>query len=253
LTCRHEPGTPGCIGDDEVEWARVNTALDRRISREYVRNERNALKPATFLRERMGVWPESGDGSVVPQARWTANASTGVIDGPVALFVDVHLDRSRSVIAVCGADGANVAQVELVRFDDTGTNNVADKVEQMLADHDVVSGGARSAGPVASLLPELRETFETASVPFHTVGAGEMAGMCGTMFDAVMTGQMRHRDDPRLTAALHASRRHKVVDAWSWERVGVDVDAAELVAVTGAHALFLRTRGDSYNVLDSIY
>jgi hypothetical protein len=33
----------------------------------------------------------------------------------------------------------------------------------------------------------------------------------------------------------------------------VDVDAAPLVAATGAHALFLRTRGDTYDVLDSIY
>ncbi len=251
--CDHSPGTAGCIGDDEDEWAKVNTALDRRISREYVRNERAALKPSTFLRERLGVWPEIGDGQVVPAARWAANATTGAIDGAVALFVDVQLDRNRSVIAVCGADGEGVPQVELVRFADTGTSHVTEKIEQMLAEHDVTAGGARSAGPVASLLPELREVFATANVPFVTVGSGEMAGMCGGWFDAVMTGQIRHRDDDRLNKALTAARRHRMVDAWSWERVNVDVDAAPLVAATGAHALFLRTRGDMYDVLDSIY
>lgn len=251
--CSHEPGTPGCIGDDEDEWAKTNTALDRRISREYVRNERMALKPATFLRERLGVWPEMGDGAVVPAARWSANATTGVIEGPVAVFVDVQLDRARSVIAVCGADGAGVPQVELVRFDDAGTANVAEKVEQMLAEHDVLAGGARNAGPVASLLPELREVFDAASVPFTTVGAGEFAGQCGAFFDAIMTGTMRHRDDERLSKTLHAARRHKVVDSWSWERVNVDTDAAPLVAVTGAYSLFVQRRGTDYDVLSSVY
>jgi hypothetical protein len=252
--CDHAPGTDGCIGDDEDEWAKVNTALDRRISREYVRNERNALKPATFLRERLGVWPEFGDGAVVPAARWSANASTGVIAGPVCVFVDVRLDRSRSVIAVCGADESGVAQVELVRFDDAGTANVAEKVELMLAEHDVLAGGARSAGPVASLLPELRETFEAASLPFVTVGSGEFAGMCGQFFDAVMTGTMRHRDDDRLNGALSAAKQHRVVDAWSWERTQVDVDAAPLVAVTGAYSLFVQhSRTAEYDPLANLW
>ena len=251
--CKHESGTPGCIADDEDEWAKVNTALDRRISREYVRNERNALKPATFLRERMGVWPEDASGSVIPAPRWAACATTGTIEGPVAVFVDVHLDRSRSTISVCGADVQGIPQVELVRFDDAGTANVTEKVEQMFADHDVLAGGARSAGPVASLLPELREVFEAASVDFATVGSGEIAAMCGGFYDAVMTGALRHRSDVRLTDALKAGKKHRVVDGWSWERVNVDVDASPLVAVTGAHALFARSGGAVYDPLDNLW
>ena len=124
-----------------------------------------------------------------------------------------------------------------------------------LAAHDVVAVGARSAGPVASLLPALRDVCDAAVVPFHKVGTGEFAGMCGGFYDAAMTGAMRHRDDPLLTSALVAARRRKVVEGWSWERLDVDVDAAPLVAVTGAHALYLQHRGAAadYDAALSVY
>ena len=37
-----------------------------------------------------------------------------------------------------------------------------------------------------------------------------------------------------------AARKHQVLDAWTWERsrLPADADAAPLVAVTGAHALY---------------
>ena len=69
-----------------------------------------------------------------------------------------------------------------------------------------------------------------------------------------MTGNLSHRDDPRLTAALIASKRHRVVDGWSWERLDVDVDAAPLVAATGALALWSQHKDDvvDYDVMASI-
>ena len=253
--CLHSLESVGCVADDEDEWQVANPALHRRISIEFLRSARRAMagNPEKFLIEHMGHWPEGGMVSVIPAPRWAACASDGVIIGPVTLFVDMHLDRSRSTIAVCGADIQGIPQVELVRFDDAGTANVAEKVEQMLADHDVLAGGARSAGPVASLLPELREVFEAASVDFATVGSGEIAAMCGGFYDAVMTGTLRHRGDTRITDALKASKKHKVVDGWSWERVNVDVDSSPLVAITGAHALFARSLGTQYDVLSSVY
>lgn len=69
--------------------------------------------------------------------------------------------------------------------------------------------------------------------------------MCGGFFDAVFAHGVRHRNDPRVDAALTAAKRHQVVDAWTWERTKVDVDAAPLVAVTGALSLFVQRRNDT--------
>ncbi len=251
--CEHAVDTPGCVLDDPSEWQKANPAMGRRIDPDYIAQERRALTPAEFARERLGWWDESRWQQVIPAGRWAANASSGSIVGDVAVFVDVTIDRSESVIAVCGADADGVPQVELARMDD-GTDWVLPKVTQMLSEHRVLALGARSAGPVASLLPELRSVADDVSVPFHKVGSGEFSGMCGGFWDAAMTGQLRHRDDARLNAALVAAKRHRVVDGWSWERLDVDTDAAPLVAATGALALASQYRNAAaYDPLSNIW
>ncbi len=242
--CTHNVGEVGCVLDDHEEWRKANPALGRRIDIETVQDERISMSPQEFARERLGWWDGAGAGRVIPAGRWAANAAATAIDTDVAVFVDVAIDRSSSVIAVCGANADGVPQVEIARMD-AGTDWVAEKVAAMIADHGVLAVGARSAGPVASLLAELASISDEADVPFHKVGSGEFSGMCGAMFDAAMTGTIRHRDDARINDALAAAKRHRVVDGWSWERLNVDTDAAPLVAVTGAHALFLQYRDDA--------
>lgn len=252
-SCQHTPGYPGCVLDDPSEWQKANPAMGRRIEVDYIANERRALSPSEFARERLGWWDEPRGGNVIPMSKWAPlGASQGAIDGPVAVFVDVALDRTQSVVGVCGAaDG--VPQIEVAAAAG-GTDWVVEKVAAMIERHDVLVVGARSAGPVASLLPELRGVCEDASVDFVKVGSTDFGGMCGGFYDAAMTGSLRHLSDPRIDAALASARKHQVLDAWSWERTKVDVDAAPLVAATGAHALFLqRSRVTESDPLQNIW
>lgn len=242
--CTHELGEPGCVLDDQVEWAKANPALGTRIDVDTIADERASMSPAEFARERLGWWDEPSAGHVIPGPKWAACASEGVVVGSVGLFVDIALDRSVSVVAVCGADADGIPQVEIAEMS-PGTDWVTDRVSQMLGRHEVLAVGARSAGPVASLLPELKGVCAEAEVDFVKVGSSDFAGMCGAFFDAVYASGLRHRSDPRVDAALTAARRHQVLDAWTWERTKVDVDAAPLVAVTGALALFVQRRNDT--------
>lgn len=98
-----------------------------------------------------------------------------------------------------------------------GTDWVVDKVADMLAHHEVLAVGARSAGPVASLLPELRGDCDDTGVDFVKVGSTDFGGQCGSFYDAAMSGGVRHLSDPRIDGALAAARRHQVLDAWTWE------------------------------------
>ena len=240
-TCQHTPGTPGCVLDDVEEWHRANCALHRRIEVSTLEDARGEMTWDEFAREIVGWWDEPKGGTVIPMSRWAPlgrDPRESRIDGPVALFVDVTLDRKQSVIAVCG-DAAGTPQVEIAAMAD-GTDWVVGRVADMIDRHGVSAVGARSAGPVTSLLPQLHGACDDAGAPFHKVGTGEHAAHCGAFYDAVMAGRVSHLADTRVDAAMAAARKHQVLDAWSWERTKVDVDAAPLVAVTGAHALFLQ-------------
>ena len=245
-----------CDLDDPQMWARANPSLGFTITEDAVSGARATDPEWIFRTEVLCQRVLRRSDAVIAPGRWMANAGAGSIDGAVAVFVDVRIDRSASVIAVCGRDGDGIPQVELVKvLDESGTEWVIPKVRLMLDAWDVLAVGVRSAGPSASLIDGLRQVCEDDGTTFAKVGSGEFAGMCGGFYDAAMTGNLRHRDDPALTAALVDAKRHKVVEGWSWERLDVDVDAAPLVAVTGAHALFLRHRDDGrvYDAADSFY
>lgn len=237
--CQHEVGTPGCALDDEAAWFQANPALGVRIDVDTVRDERIGMDPREFARERLGWWDEPKGGNVIPMSKWAPlGTSPGVIDGAACLWVDVTLDRSQSGIGLCG-DAGGVSQVELAATG-AGTDWVAETVDRMLSEYRVLAVGMRGAGPVLSLLPELKAVAEVHGVEFVKASSGDFAGMCGGFFDAVQVGSLRHFGDPRIDSALAAAKRHKVVDAWSWAREKVDVDAMPLMCVTGAHALWLR-------------
>ncbi len=237
--CRHDLDTPGCVADDEAEWAKANPALRRRISVEFLRATRRSMatRPEKFLIEHMGHWPDGGRSGVISVVRWSACAAEDVIVGPVAVAVDVALDRSQSWVAVCGATASGVPQVEVAEVR-AGTDWVGDVVGQILEDFDVLAVGARSRGAVTSLLPELRAVCDEAGATFHKVTTGESGGMCGLLYDRVKDQALRHRGDARVLPALKDARKHKVADAWEWERENVDTDAAPLVALTVAFGLW---------------
>ncbi len=254
-TCDHEHGTRGCVLDDPNEWAKANPALGVRIDEETVEDERRDMTPQEFARERLGWWDEPRGGTVIPMARWVPLGGDATIagDAPLALFVDVALDRSVSWVGLCARNGDGTPQVEIAASG-PGTDWVADWVGGVLERRDVLAVGARSAGPVASLLPDLAEACERHERPFVKVGSGDFAAMCGAFFDAVAASTLAHRSDSRVDAALASARKHKILDAWSWERTRVDTDAAPLVAATGAYALFVQhSRRAEYDPLDNLW
>ena len=240
--------------DDRTAWAQANPALGWTITQDSISAARTTDPEAVFRTEVLCQRVDTLTSPVIHPGRWADCAATGAIIGPVAVGVDVALDRSQSVIAVAGHDQHGVVQVELADMRE-GTDWVVDRVAEILSRNEVLAVGARSAGPVASLLPELRGLCDDhrSPLPFLRVGSGEFAGMCGQLYDSAMTCDVRHLRDARIDSALIAAKRHQVVDAWQWERTRVDVDAAPLVAITVAAGLFRQHSTSMYDVLDSVY
>lgn len=90
--------------DDPRNWAKSNPAVGLRIRIDHIRQEMNAMSPATFDRERLGVgdWPNEDEAwAVVSEDQWEACAlaDPGGTVRPVAFAVDVAPDLTSATIA----------------------------------------------------------------------------------------------------------------------------------------------------------
>ena len=243
----------GCDLDDRDGWMAANPALGHTITEQSIAAALATDPEPIFRTEVLCQQVAEIEPRPIPEAAWVALARNDAIVGPVAVAVEVTMKRDESFVWVCGANSAGVPQVECAEARD-GTDWVSERVGELIERHEVLAVGCRSGGPAASLLPELRGVCADAQIEFVAVNSAQFAGMCGSFFDAVMTGGLAHRSDPRLNSSVAAAKRHQQVDAWTWERTRVDTDAAPLVAATGAYALFMQhSRRAEYDPLDNLW
>lgn len=239
--CVHQPGTPGCWLDDEDAVARVNPALGRRITMEYVRQERLLLAdaPVEYLRERMGVWedpPEGGVSAVYPLEEWAAardEMSAVGSAGFMAFGIDVSWDRSTAYVAVAGQRDDELVHVQLIH-----TCNPTDLVDYLVdrcRRFSPVGVALQSNGaPVSSMLDELKKALEDTGVPVVEMGGQDVARAYGVTFDAIKSGRIRHTGQPGLDYPLRQAVTRFVVDGFALDRKKSPVDIAGLVAATNA-------------------
>ena len=84
------------------------------------------------------------------------------------------------------------------------------------------------AGPAGSLLP----TFAERGIEVRTLRARDLGQACGSFFDLVDQGRLRHLGQIPLDAAVAGAKKRQIGDMWAWHRKDVTVDITPLVAVT---------------------
>ena len=206
-------------------WARTNPGLGIRIPVEFVENELHANADG-FGVERLGIWPsEDSAQRVIPDAEWAAAADpeSAPLD-PVALALDVTPDRRFTAAAIAGYRSDGLAHVEVVAHE-PGTAWVVDWVTSRTGKFDAIV--VDPAGPAGSLILDL----EKAGVTVTQSSPRDMAQACGSLFDAVSEGSLRHMDQPVLNAAVGIAEKRPLADAWAWQRKSKG-DISPLVAVT---------------------
>lgn len=243
--CTHALGVEGCALDD-IEYIRqANPALERRISIDYIRNERRTLatKPDEYGRERAGWWdkPDAGAEALIKPDRWNelADPLSEPLD-PVAFGVYVKLDRTVSAIGVCGrrADGKlHVGVVPAVRAKSIdslpGTAWIPDRVKELVDEWKPCAVVIDGHSAAASLIT----TIEGQGVEVVPSNATDLAKACGALYDAVTAdpeseASLRHRGATPLTRAAISAKRRDLSDAWAWDRKDKDSDITQLMAVT---------------------
>jgi hypothetical protein len=168
--------------------------------------------------------------AVSPLPRWPhvrEPGSTAPVGAPTGFAVDVSWDRSRAWIgaAVRLPDGRT--HLEAVASDE-GTEWVLPRLRELCERWSPVAVGLQASGaPASTLLGELEEFLD---VPVAAIGGADLARACGSMFDAVANGTVRHPgQEPIDSAARHASIR-PLSDAWVFDRKRSPVDIAGLMA-----------------------
>lgn len=223
--------------DDPATWAKANPGYPHRIGAETILTERRMVAEEDFARERCGLWVDIDTeiAQVIPGEAWAACMSDDSdVSGQPAFALEVAEDRSWAAFAAAGASTAGEFIHAEVTDYKPGTDWV---VERAIALHDKWGGklAVAKSSPAGSLVESLR----VAGVDVVEVPVEDHARFCGQLFDAVVQGRFRHRDQPHLDVAVRCAVRRDVGDAWVWSRKKSKMDISPLVAVTlaaGLHA-----------------
>jgi phage terminase large subunit-like protein len=242
--CRHELDAIGCQLDDEEKWAQANPALGRRISVEYVRQERRALPIAEFMRERLGWWedpPSTETSGPFPVESWIERLDAGsqVPNGArLALAIDTSWDRQTTWIAAAAINEAGTPHVEVI-----ATNFGSDWVEEWLSARvetlkPLQIGMQSNNAPVSSLIEPLQNKFGDIIEPMN---GQDVARACGAFYDAITKGTFVHTGQAPLDDAVRMAVTRVIGDSWLLDRKKSPIDIAPLLAAVEALYLLQTT------------
>lgn len=233
--CLHLPDTKGCLLDDEDRWEAANPALDRRISREYVRSERRTLDPIEFMRERLGWWEDPIEGSelsIYPVEDWIECLDDSLEHTPGAslvIAVDVSWDRTTAVVSIAEVISDKLRLVKQIAV--LPPQDVREFVRSRVDTLRPLALTVQANGAPASTLVQ---DLETLGVPLHALHGGEMAKAAGHLVDAIRAQTVRHTGQPELEQAITTAVSRPLGDGWAIDRKKSPTNVAGLVAVSEA-------------------
>lgn len=262
--CRHEVGTPGCWLDDLAAVLRVNPAAPRRISLDYIPQERLSLEsaPEEYLRERMGVWedPVGPDDTDPLLPNWTDVCDLDAVlpEGVSAAWsVDVQWlppgsgRRPNAWISagVEGEDDKPVVQVVHV-CDPAAAVGWLDEWARKRPLRGIAVQG--TGAPASALLSDLRATFdEPKRELIHAMTGPELSAACQMAATATRTGAVvcrraplddaAHAHDVALDLGVNLGLAKPLAGAWVLDRIKSPVDTAPVTSWINAHWLLVTT------------
>jgi hypothetical protein len=225
----HEDTDPA----DPATWRSCMPALGYTATEQAVAADFGSMTLSEFCRAYLNRWMTATSDPVVPLDVWSKLVDhDSEAEDPVSFAFDVTPDRSRSAIAAAGIRPDALRHIEIIDHR-SGTGWVAERIAELVADHDPSGVWCDPSGPAGSLLPELAKL----GVEVQTVSSKEHAQACGIFYDLAVEpapdiGRLRHLGTPEMVAALDGATKRPLGDAWAWSRRSSAVDIAPLVAAT---------------------
>lgn len=244
--CTHVVGVGGCVLDNEAYWQMANPQMGRRIAVDTIRNERLALPPEEFARERLGWWDDPGHlEHIFGAERWSRCSIPELDELPtrgLVLGVAVAFDRAWSSISAA----VPLPGRELVGVVDRrrGTDGLVEETKR-LQDKYRCRVGIDSRGPAADLIEPMR----AAGVNLRLLTTSDVLDATAAFYDKVQTTVIAHMTHPELEDAVRGAQRRPVSDRWAVGRRKSSTDVSPLEAAIVADYLL----GFSYDPLQSIF
>jgi len=243
--CSHAVKVEGCVLDDEAYWQQANPQMGRRILVDTIRNERLALPPEEFARERLGWWDDPGQVEHIFGAEKWARCAIPETEPPtagIALGVAVSVDRAwSSISAAVPLPGREL--VGLVHRQ-RGTQGLIEVVAELQRKYDC-KVAVDSRGPAADLIDPMKEI----GAVLQLATTSDVQDASAAFYDKVQTTVIAHMSHPELEDAVRGAQRRPVGDRWA---IGRRISSADVSPLEGAILADWLISGD-YNVLDSIY
>ncbi len=245
--CSHAVGSEGCILDDEAFWQMANPQMGRRIRTETIRNERLALPPEEFARERLGWWDEPGQLEHIFGAEKWSRCAIPTVDKPptdgMVIGIGVAVDRSYSSISAAVPMAGRTLVGVLWRG--RGTDGVVAEAARICAQY-----GCRAVidnhGPGADLVERLKE----ADIQVSPLNTSDVLDAYAIFYDAVQARTVAHMSHPELEAAVSGAQKRSVGDRWAVGRRTSAVDVSPLEAAVLACLVAMRKEVEPWGVFE---
>lgn len=241
---------PGIDRRERLGWQQANGSLGYRGMQEETLVEQVEIDAEwTFRTEVLCQWPSTSLAGPFPPGSWEAGVNTledtpagprvraeDRTVGPLDLCIDMSEGRAFTYVAAVGVrpDGKHHVVILAAR---QGTGWVRSFIMQH-ADRKRFRywTGQDSGAPVSGLVKTLVEdgTFTLRHRPWK---GGDLMAAFGSLFDAVRDETIRHHRQAVLDMAAGTAVTKRLGDAWVIDRSASEIDAAPLVAASGAYWL----------------
>ncbi|MFT3871076.1 MAG: hypothetical protein QM714_00285 [Nocardioides sp.] len=245
---------PDSDPDDRAQWPMMNPSYPKRTPTEsLLRLRENLPGDDSWNREGRGIWDPVASAGVIPATSWAERADErSLAVDRFALGVECGPDLSWASVAFAGQRKDEAWHFELDEDQHTKGRGVAWLVPhvQYLTEHNsqIRSVVVDVAGPVAALLEQRADRwfFKGTRLAVTPVKVAELGAGCSRVLDGVVTGWLRHIDQPQFTAAALAAGKRPLGDTgmWVWSRKTAESDITPIqagtLALIGAQASTVR-------------
>ena len=233
---------PNADADDREAWRMSNPGLESgRLQVAVIEGERANLSESGFKRERLGMWTQESQAGVIPPESWQAATDPGSVPvGAFALGVEVGPDLAWASVALAGRREDGAWHVALEADQHTHGKGVAWLVPYVSALVDanpqlrtvVVDVG----GPIKALTEERNGswTLSGSKVRVQPIRVADLGATCANLLSGVVTHDVRHIDQPQLSAAALSAGKRALGDTgmWVWSRRSATSDITPIQAST---------------------
>lgn len=245
--CDHLNGAEGCLLDDLDFIGQGNPARGRRITDDYLRDERRlfGVSPdmvTEHIRERFGWWEDPPtEGQVDDVLRgWDAATTAVPPAGRLHLGVAVSHDSRGAAIVACGGGTVTVVDYR----GSGGTTWLAPRLAELRKAHQI-AGVARLPGPAAAV--DLGDDVTT--LTGVDASAASVAFAQGINEGSLLHHRNASADRDPLDVAVQMAVRAYSGDGWRWSLRQSRGDISPLHAAVAAR--HLASADLDYDVLDS--